>query len=214
MTNLERRARVFAACLAALAGFVDAIGFIETGGFFVSFMSGNSTRLAVGVAGPLRDALFAAGVIACFVGGVTGGSIAAARLPPRGATVVLALIAALLALAAILQGSQAPLLAIGLLAFAMGAENAVFERDGEVRVGVTYMTGSLVRVGSGIAGAILGRPGNGWANYLLLWLGFVGGAITGAITHDVAGTLSLWIASAIALLMSVAANRLFRSSRP
>ena len=32
----------------ALAGFVDAVAFIQSGGFFVSFMSGNSTRMAVG----------------------------------------------------------------------------------------------------------------------------------------------------------------------
>ena len=31
------------------------------------------------------------------------------------------------------------------LAFAMGAENATFERDGEVLVGLTYMTGTLVK---------------------------------------------------------------------
>lgn len=30
-------------------GYVDAVGFMMTGGFFVSFMSGNSTRLAVGL---------------------------------------------------------------------------------------------------------------------------------------------------------------------
>ena len=43
--------RLFAALLSGLAGFVDAIGFIKLGGFFVSFMSGNSTRLAVALAG-------------------------------------------------------------------------------------------------------------------------------------------------------------------
>ena len=41
MTRLELRSRIFACLLAALAGFVDAIGFIRSGGFFVSFMSGN-----------------------------------------------------------------------------------------------------------------------------------------------------------------------------
>lgn len=36
-------------CLAGLAGFVDAIGFLGSGGLFVSFMSGNSTRMAIGI---------------------------------------------------------------------------------------------------------------------------------------------------------------------
>jgi uncharacterized membrane protein YoaK (UPF0700 family) len=33
MTKLEIRSRVFACLLAALAGFIDAVGFIRSGGF-------------------------------------------------------------------------------------------------------------------------------------------------------------------------------------
>ncbi|MEJ7926576.1 DUF1275 family protein [Sphingobium sp. AN641] len=40
--------RSFAIALAFLAGYIDVLGFLTTSGFFVSFMSGNSTRLAVG----------------------------------------------------------------------------------------------------------------------------------------------------------------------
>lgn len=36
--------------LIAVAGCVDAIGFLETGHLFVSFMSGNSTQFTVGLA--------------------------------------------------------------------------------------------------------------------------------------------------------------------
>ena len=50
MTRYDSRRWFLAACLAALAGYVDAIGFLKLGGLFVSFMSGNSTRLAVGLA--------------------------------------------------------------------------------------------------------------------------------------------------------------------
>lgn len=48
MTPYDKRAQALAIRLSALAGYVDAIGFIQPGGFFVSFMSGNSTRLGVG----------------------------------------------------------------------------------------------------------------------------------------------------------------------
>ena len=83
-----------------------------------------------------------------------------------------------------------------------GTENAVFERDGEVRIGVTYMTGSLVRVGNGIAGAILGRGGNGWAGYLLLWLGFVAGVALGALSFGSGNSETLWAASGAALALA------------
>jgi uncharacterized membrane protein YoaK (UPF0700 family) len=35
--------------LTAIAGWVDAIGFISLGGFYISFMSGNTTQLAIAV---------------------------------------------------------------------------------------------------------------------------------------------------------------------
>ena len=42
---------IFIVTLASLlAGFVDAVGFIASGGLFISFMSGNSTRLGIGLA--------------------------------------------------------------------------------------------------------------------------------------------------------------------
>nr|WP_295670961.1 DUF1275 family protein [Sphingomonas sp.] len=46
-----------------MAGYVDAVGFLATGGYFVSFMSGNSTRLAVGIAQGAASAAITAGLI-------------------------------------------------------------------------------------------------------------------------------------------------------
>ena len=209
MTRLESRARLFACLLSALAGFVDAIGFIRSGGFFVSFMSGNSTRLAVGVVEHLRDALMAGAIILSFVAGVIGGTLLGSRFEERRAGAVLLFIAALLGSAALSQAAGAFAVAIALLAFAMGAENAVFEREGEVRIGVTYMTGSLVRVGSGIAGMLLGRGGNGWASYLLLWLGFVAGAVAGALAYGSGNSTTLWAASAAALTLALISFKMF-----
>ena len=203
MTRLESRARLFAYCLSALAGFTDAIGFIQSGGFFVSFMSGNSTRLGVGIAASPTSAIAAAGIIVCFLTGVVSGTLLGSRFETRRPTAVLLAIAVLLGLAALLERFGSLGYGITLLALAMGAENAVFERDGEVRFGVTYMTGSLVRVGNGIAGAILGRDRNGWTGYLLLWLAFVAGAVGGTFVFGVAGSASLWGAAAAAAALAL-----------
>lgn len=209
MTRLESRARLFACLLSALAGFVDAIGFIQSGGFFVSFMSGNSTRLGVGIAESARSAVVAVAIILCFLGGVVGGTLIGARFEERRPTAVLLAIAGLIGLAALLQFYGFAGYAIALLAGAMGAENAVFERGGEVRFGVTYMTGSLVRVGNGIAGAILGRDGNGWVGYLLLWLGFVCGVVLGALSFGSGNSTTLWAASGAALMLAAVSLKLF-----
>src|ERR1700754_846594 len=77
MIRYQKRLQVLAVCLSALAGFVDALGFIKLGGFFVSFMSGNSTRMSVGLAEGSRDFAIAGALIGTFVLGVIFGSVVA-----------------------------------------------------------------------------------------------------------------------------------------
>ncbi|HBV13129.1 MAG TPA: DUF1275 domain-containing protein, partial [Brevundimonas sp.] len=68
MRTLTAPDRWLALLLAALAGYVDSLGFLHLGGVFVSFMSGNSTRLAVSLAeGRWQAAGAVAGVLALFV---------------------------------------------------------------------------------------------------------------------------------------------------
>lgn len=171
--------RALAICLAFLAGYVDALGFLATSGFFVSFMSGNSTRLAVGLSGARAEAVAAGTLILCFVAGVILGAVVGTKAGRRQSAAVLLLVALLLGCAAA-AGSWPGLWTPGLLAIAMGAENAVFEREGEAPLGLTYMTGSLVRLGFGLSGLLTGRRHPGWTGYALLWVGLVAGALAGA----------------------------------
>lgn len=195
-----------AAGLAMLAGYVDAIGFLRLGGLFVSFMSGNSTQLAVAIAGRGAGIALAAGLVAGFVLGVVLGArvglVASARRKPA----VLALVTLLLALAtAVGTMTPAPTAALVLLALAMGAENNVFQRGGEVSVGVTYMTGTLVKLGQNLAVASAGGPRWRWLPYLLLWSGLVAGAVAGATFYPRYGLDALWGAVAAAAVLTAMA---------
>lgn len=213
MTSHDRRSRALAICLATLAGYVDALGFMESRGFFVSFMSGNSTRLGVGLAGLTGSAAAAGGLIAAFVAGVMVGSLSGRAVRRRRQAAVLLVVAGLLAAAAGLGAAGMTVVAIGAAAMAMGAENAVFERDGEVSLGVTYMTGALVKLGQRLAGALTGGDRWGWSPYLLLWLGLVGGAVTGALLYPQVGLSGLWIAAGAAALLAALAARFMPEDR-
>ncbi len=71
MQSYDSARRRFAIALAALAGYVDAVGYLSAGGYFVSFMSGNTTRLGVALGTVPAHAWPPVLFIAGFVGGVT-----------------------------------------------------------------------------------------------------------------------------------------------
>ncbi|GAA3252609.1 hypothetical protein GCM10020258_09250 [Sphingomonas yabuuchiae] len=100
MIRSDRRSWPLAIWLALLSGYVDAIGFQQLGGYFVSFMSGNGTMLAVRLAaphGPLAGAVaILAMLLALFVAGVLVGTLIRLALPRIGQVAVLLLVALLL----------------------------------------------------------------------------------------------------------------------
>lgn len=168
-------------------------------------MSGNTTRMGVDLAAGSRAAALAFGLVAAFVAGVVLGTLARRARPGRVA--VLTLVSALLAAAALCVGLGSPRAAGVAMALAMGAENTVFQRGGEVSVGVTYMTGTLVKLGQRLAGALMGGDRTAWMPYAQLWLAFVGGAFSGALLHRHAGAGGLWVPSAFAAMLAGAAAR-------
>jgi uncharacterized membrane protein YoaK (UPF0700 family) len=165
--------------LAGLAGLVDATGFVVAGGYFTSFMSGNTTRMGVELVERPVLALAPLGLIACFLTGVIGGALIGRRFRGRHKRVMLGLITALLAggAALLVAGLSIPFLATS--ALAMGLANNVFSRDGEVTVGVTYMTGALVRFGQGVAARLAGEPLPSTRGYGVLWSALALGAAAG-----------------------------------
>jgi uncharacterized membrane protein YoaK (UPF0700 family) len=209
MNRSDRRQWTLAACLAVLAGYVDAIGFLKLGGLFVSFMSGNSTRLAVAVSE--RAALFswlALAIIAAFVGGVILGTLLAHQAGRARKTAVMILVTTLLAGAQGLEVVVGGTLPALVLAVAMGSANCVFLRNGEVSIGVTYMTGTLVKLGQHLAAACMGGKRFGWLPYLALWAGLITGATCGALAFGALAVFSLAPAVLAAAALTVMAHRI------
>lgn len=211
MLRSDRRLLALAIALAGLAGFVDSVGFLSAGGFFISFMSGNSTRLAVGLSQWTDAALSAAGLILGFVTGVVLGGLVGHRAGAEHRWAVLALVSALLIFAA-LCAPLVPRVALGAMVMAMGAENAALADKGEVKIGLTYMTGALVRVGQALANHLTGYATGPWRTDLGLWAGLIVGAVSGAVSHRLLGFGALWIAAGLAFLLTLVAHRITRRS--
>ncbi|MCY0904919.1 YoaK family protein [Arthrobacter sp. H14-L1] len=210
MHRHHRTEIMLAAGLSAVAGFVDAIGFIHLGGYFVSFMSGNSTRAGALLAdGSWFGVLLAGGLVAAFLAGVISGSLLRGAVPVHKRVVILLSIAVVLAAAAVLfDAGFWVALVPPMMAFAMGAENVVFERDGEVSIGLTYMTGTLVKMGQRVASALAGGEKLGWLRYFLLWFALTCGSVVGGLTYHALSLDALWFAAAGILAAAVISRRL------
>ena len=200
--------RWMAVLLAALAGYVDSIGFLQLGGLFVSFMSGNTTRMAAGLAqGDWRLAGTAGLILLLFVSGAMLGAMVASGGGPRPRARVLAVEAALLLAAALAAGLGRPFIAVTCMVLAMGLENAVFLRNGQGGVGLTYMTGALVKIGHALAAALRGGALRDVIAPLMLWGGLTAGAILGALAFSMGGLVALYPAAGLAAALAVAAGR-------
>src|SRR6202030_3106221 len=123
---LDSRRNIALACaLSALAGYVDAIGFLHLGGLYVSFMSGNSTRMGVSLAeGHWAGAAESLGLIVLFVIGAACGSLIVLGHGAHRQPWVLLAEALLLAAAALCYAFGLPNAAVAAIVLAMGAELA------------------------------------------------------------------------------------------
>lgn len=200
----DRGTYAVAVVLAALAGYVDAFGFITLGGFFVSFMSGNTTRMGVAATeGQWHPALVGASIVTLFVLGVVAGSLVGDRVGLRRRSAVLGLTAVLLTVAVAGSAVESTQIVIAALALAMGAENTVFDRGSGSSISLTYMTGTLVKVGRGMATALTGGARWEWLRFAGLWLGLLAGVGIGTGVHRLVGLAGLWVAVGVAAALAL-----------
>jgi uncharacterized membrane protein YoaK (UPF0700 family) len=202
MQRTEPTLVAVAVLLAAFAGFVDALAFTSLGGFFASFMSGNSTRLGVALhGGAWNDARLAGAMLLSFISGVVLATAIARARPGRFLVPLTGAIAALLAAAAIVAELQSGPLALQLLAIGSGAAHVLVRRQSR---GGTSLTDALTRFGEGVAEALMGvKEGPGWLVPLLLWAGFVAGVVLGAGAFLAIGLRALWVAASAAATVTL-----------
>lgn len=153
--------------------------------------------------------------ILCFVVGAFAGTLlvqAAGRLARRA---VFGVVAA--ALAEVVGLTHFNFLSVGfgiaIVSAAMGVMNSAFSRVGAQSVSLTFVTGTLSRVGSSLALALRRAPladaQGSWDTHLRramllarIWVGFLAGALlAGAATPR----FGAWILSAPALILAVLA---------
>jgi uncharacterized membrane protein YoaK (UPF0700 family) len=189
------------AMLSVLAGMTDAIGFMASGDF-VSFMSGNTTRMAVAISvGDLGLTLRLVLLVATFIFGNALGIIVS-RLGGRRALPLLLSIAALLCGAAAWPyDEQLPALLAAIIA--MGMLNAAVEEVNGLPVGLTYVTGALSRFGRGLGRWMLGERRNGWRVQLIPWTGMFAGAVLGAVLENHLGLKALFASGLLAAVLGL-----------
>lgn len=188
--------------LTATAGFVDAVGFIVLGGYYTSFMSGNTTQLGAGLAHGLGPALvLPASLVVLFFIGSFMGSLVAQSSPRWGPPATLALVVAAIGLSLLLGVlGFSPAQWMLLLAAAAGTQNAVLQPIGAARLGTTFVTGTLFAAGQDLARATVGEaPPWRWAQHLLVWASLCAGALAGAFAFTLWGMNTLIAPAAVYL---------------
>jgi uncharacterized membrane protein YoaK (UPF0700 family) len=207
---------VLLVCLTVVTGLVDAFAYLSLGHVFVANMTGNVVFLGFALAGAggisIVSSLLA--VVAFALGAMVGGRLAAGRALHRGrllaaATSVQAgvvLVASVIASTAGAQASAARLTLIGLLAVAMGGQNAVVRRLAVPDLTTTVLTLTVTGlVADNTSSSVRARR-------LISVVAMLGGALTGGVLLRLVGLAApLWLAAAI--LVACAAGAYAATSR-
>ena len=197
----------FAVGIATLAGAADSIGFLQFSQLFMSFMSGNTTRFGVSVAAFEWSATTRFGsVIAVFCFGAFFGTLLAAWAGKWRLSALLIVGAALFAVGLIApEGSEAFPLHAYPVVFALGIQNATLQDEGGRSLALTYVTGSVVRFGTGLANLVLHEPAPSFWLQAPLWGGLTAGAIIGGFLHFWFGEPAFLFPAGLSALLAVVA---------
>jgi uncharacterized membrane protein YoaK (UPF0700 family) len=155
-----RREWVIAILLALIAGYLDGYGLLVLG-TYVSFMSGNTTIAGLRSGQEnFQAALPSAIAILFFVTGSFLGNLFTQSKLRHLHRVIFGVIAGLLAAVSGLEwhGPRSVPFEIALLSLAMGMMNPALSRVGAEEVSLTFVTGTLNRIGGHLAAAARRSP--------------------------------------------------------
>jgi uncharacterized membrane protein YoaK (UPF0700 family) len=195
--------------LAVLAGVLGATAFTHSEGYFVTFMTGNAQRAVLGYFTHNVWMSISAGLLlVSFVGGVVAASMCRRYFwanHPHGPILLTTFSLLAATLVDVLDEGwhemQLDFAPIVLVVFGVGALNTSFVKDGEVSVPLSYVTGTLVKMGQGIERHIAGGTASDWLGYFLLLTSFVAGATVGGIISVVIN--GTWMLAAATLLCAL-----------
>ena len=208
---------VFLVCLTVVTGLVDAFSYLTLGHVFVANMTGNVVFLGFALAGVGEISIVASllAVLAFAIGATIGGRWASGRALHRGhllaaATSVQAgvvLVASVIASTAGVAGSTVRLMLIGLLALAMGSQNAVVRRLAVPDLTTTVLTLTVTGLVADTT------PQSVRSRRVVSVLAMLAGALIGGVLlRWVALAAPLWLASI--LLAACALGAFAAASRP
>ncbi|MGW4354159.1 YoaK family protein [Nocardia sp. NPDC004582] len=198
--------------LAGMAGLIGAAAFTYTAGYFVTFMTGNTERAILGFFHEQGDmAVAAILLLVSFLLGVVVASLCRRRFwsgHPHGPTILTTLSLGAASLADVINfdttdPDRIDFVPILFVAFGIGALNTSFVKNGEVSVPLSYVTGTLVKLGQGIERHLSGGTSAEWLGYFLLLASFAFGALLGGLLGLlVAGWAMLITATAVSLAVT------------
>lgn len=193
----------------ALAGFVDALGFLAFGGLFLASPDANSIVAAVALADSGRIALHAGGAVLALLAGVVLISLMTGRSTRFRRSVGLLATGLLLCCGFVLAYVGPTYGAVLLIAAAMGAVHCAFGQDEGPLRDALLPSVQAARLGEALAAGKLREAGRA------LWflLAFAVGGMLGASAWLLAGHWGLAAAAGLAFCATLGANQ-FERRRP
>ncbi|MDN5720592.1 MAG: YoaK family protein [Corynebacterium sp.] len=215
----DRREMNLGIVLAGLAGAMGAAAWLHSSGWYVTFMTGNTERMILEhFKGNHLLGLGALATVAAFLVGVMVATFARiywwtkSRHAATLVTMVAAYVAWLFDVLTDEAGASFGVVPILSLAFGLGALNTSISRGNQVAMPLSYVTGTLVKMGQGFALHLSGVQRWVWVAQLVTYAGFlVGIVLGGAVFHSIGTHNSL---AALAVITTVIAAVTWKLDHP